>query len=84
MFAVTRLARNFHLSNNIRGILWALISTAMCAIAAAMAKLAVTEYHVLQILFFRQTIVFLSCLPATVKSFPCSLKTRHSVMPGDW
>lgn len=42
-----------------------------------MAKAAVLEYHVLQILFFRQIFVFLSSLPSIAKSFPESLKTKH-------
>ncbi len=64
-------------SDNIKGILWALLATALFAIVAAMAKVAVKEYHVLQILFFRQILVFLSCLPSIAKSFPESLKTQH-------
>ncbi len=64
-------------SENAKGILWALLATALFAIVAAMAKVAVREYHVLQILFFRQALVFLSCLPSIAKSFPESLKTRH-------
>ncbi len=64
-------------SDNAKGILWALLATALFAIVAAMAKVAVREYHVLQILFFRQALVFLSCLPSIAKSFPESLKTRH-------
>lgn len=44
---------------------------------AALAKLAVTEYHVFQILFFRQVIIFLSSMPSIAKRFPQSLKTRH-------
>jgi len=49
----------------------------MFAIAAAFAKVAVTEYHVLQILFFRQIVVFLSSLPSIARSFPHSLKTQR-------
>ncbi len=63
--------------DNISGILWALLSTGLFATVAAMAKFAVTEYHVLQILFFRQAVVFLSSLPSITRSFPQSLKTRH-------
>jgi drug/metabolite transporter (DMT)-like permease len=66
--------------DNVKGILWALLATALFAIVAAMAKVAVTEYHVLQILFFRQIVVFMSCLPSIAKSFPGSLKTQHSKM----
>ncbi len=49
----------------------------MFALTAAMAKVAVTEYHVLQILFFRQVVVFFSSLPSITRSFPQSLKTEH-------
>ena len=65
------------LSSNAQGILWALFAYALFAVAAAMAKLASVDYHVLQILLFRQLVVFLSCLPSIAKSFPCSLKTQH-------
>ncbi len=65
------------ISLNTRGVLWALLSFALFAVAAAMAKAASLEYHVLQILFFRQAVVFLSCLPSIAKSFPGSLKTEH-------
>ncbi len=65
------------LPDNIKGILWALLATGLFAIVAAMAKVAVTEYHVLQILFFRQAMVFLSSVPSIKKSFPESLKTQH-------
>ncbi len=67
-------------SDNVRGILWALLATALYALVAAMAKLAVDEYHVLQILFFRQIVVFLSCIPALVRTYPDCLQTRHPVM----
>lgn len=63
--------------DNIKGILWALAAAGLFAAVAAMAKVAVSEYHVLQILFFRQVIVFLSSLPSIWRDFPQSLKTRH-------
>ncbi len=47
------------------------------ATAAAMAKVAVTEYHVLQILFFRQLVVFASSVPAVSRNFPSALYSRH-------
>lgn len=65
------------LSLNAQGILWALLAYALFAVAAAMAKIASVEHHVLQILFFRQLLVLLSCLPSIAKSFPNSLKTEH-------
>ncbi len=64
-------------TDNIDGILWALLAAALFSSVAAMAKVAVAEYHVLQILFFRQIIVFLSSLPSIKKSFPQSLKTHY-------
>ena len=70
-------ATNPAMSENIQGVLWALLATGLFAIVAAMAKVAVNEYHVLQILFFRQVAVFLSSLPSIAKSFPQSLKTEH-------
>ena len=54
-----------------------MLATAFFATAAALAKIAVTEFHVLQILFFRQVVVFLSCLPTIATSFPDSLKTAY-------
>lgn len=64
-------------ADNLTGVLWAMLATALFALAAALAKFAVTEYHVLQILFFRQIVVFASALPAIARSFPGSLKTKH-------
>ncbi len=65
---------------NIQGALWALLATGVFAMVAALAKLAVAEYHVLQILFFRQMMVLLSALPSISRDFPQSLKTQHPVM----
>ncbi len=65
------------MSNNTKGILWALLAAALFSIVIAMAKVAVVDYHVLQILFFRQIVVFLSSLPDIAKSFPDSLKTKR-------
>lgn len=65
------------LTHNVQGIGWALVATALFTAAAAMAKVAVNEYHVLQILFFRQLVVFASSLPAICRSFPQSLRTLH-------
>jgi drug/metabolite transporter (DMT)-like permease len=65
------------LPDNTRAILWALLATALFATVAAMAKVAVEHYHVLQILFFRQIVVFLSSLPMISRSFPESLRTHY-------
>ncbi len=65
------------MNNNTQGIMWALVAGALFSVTAAMAKIAVTEYHVLQILFFRQLVVLLSSLPSIANTFPQSLKTRN-------
>lgn len=65
------------MSDNMKGIFWAIVATGLFSLVAALAKVAVTDYHVLQILFFRQIVVFLSALPEIKRSFPQSLKTRH-------
>lgn len=65
------------LPDNTRAILWALLATALFAIVAAMAKVAVEHYHVLQVLFFRQIVVFLSSLPLISQAFPESLRTHY-------
>jgi len=62
---------------NIQAIRWALLSTALFAGVSALAKVAVVDYHVLQILFFRQVFVFLSAVPTVIKTFPHSLRTKH-------
>ncbi len=65
------------MSNNIKGVLWGLLSAALFTLASALAKIAVIEYHVLQILFFRQCFVFASALPVLLKTFPHGFTTKH-------
>ncbi len=65
------------MSSNSKGILWALVATALFALSSAMSKIAVADYHVLQILFIRQIVVFFSVLPSIAKSFPENLKTDY-------
>ena len=62
---------------NIQAIYWALLASALFAGVSAMAKLAVVDFHVLQIVFFRQIIVLLSALPTVIKTFPHSLRTKY-------
>ena len=75
------------MTNNSKAAFLALISTALITGVAALSKAAVVDYHVLQILFFRQCIVFLSTLPQITQGFPNSLKTKnpkvHVVRLGD-
>jgi drug/metabolite transporter (DMT)-like permease len=70
------------MSKNLQGILWALLATVLYAVTAAMGKVAASEFHILQILFFRQIIVFLSVLPAITHNFPENLKTSHPLAHG--
>jgi len=46
------------MTNNSKAAFLALISTALITGVATLSKAAVVDYHVLQILFFRQCIVF--------------------------
>jgi len=75
--AKERTAVGIGSSTNLQGILWALLATGLFATVAAMAKFAVTEYHVLQILLFRQMVVLLSSVPTIAKDFPGALKTER-------
>lgn len=56
------------------------MAVAMFATTTAMAKVAVNEFHVLQILFFRQLVVLLSSLPSIARAFPRSLQTRYPLL----
>ncbi len=70
------------MSKNLQGMFWALLATALFGVVAAMAKVAVAETHVLQILFIRQVVVFVSVLPQLVRGFPASLRTSHPLLHG--
>ena len=65
------------MTSNQKAVLLALCSTALMTATASLAKLAAHDYHVLQILFFRQIVILLSTLPLLVKDFPNALKTSH-------
>ena len=66
--------------DNVRACYWAILATAMFSIAAVLAKIAVDEFHVLQILFFHQIVVLISCMPSIVRSFPESLRTKYPLL----
>ena len=70
------------MSDNSRAALLALISVALMSLAWAVTKAAVVEYHVLQVLFFRQAIVLSSTLPQIKRHFPESLKTKQPLLHG--
>ncbi len=65
------------LSGNARGILWGAAAAGLFAAVTAMAKVAVQEFHVLQIRFFRQIVVLLSASPQISKDIPGSLRMRR-------
>ena len=64
-------------SRNAEAILWALLAAGLFALAAAMAKRAILDFHVLQILFFRQIIVLASAVPVISRDFPACLRTSQ-------
>jgi len=70
------------MSRNLEGAMWALAAAALYAVSAALGKFAANDYHILQILFFRQIIVFLSVLPIIARNFPDNLKTQHPLAHG--
>lgn len=63
--------------DNVQGVMWALVSTGLFTAAAAAAKALTGDYHVLEILFFRQIFVLMSTIPGCVSGFPESLKFRR-------
>lgn len=65
------------MSNNFRAILWALIATALFAIVTAMVKPAIDKFHVLQVLFVRQAVVFRSITPALTFGLSRTLATKR-------
>ncbi|MFY0682717.1 MAG: DMT family transporter [Thalassovita sp.] len=65
------------MKDNSRGIAWALLAALLFAVVAAMAKLALRDFHILQILFFRQAVVFLCALPALTLARPFRLRSQH-------
>ncbi len=59
-----------------KAVLWALSATALYAVSAAMSKLALQQFNVLQVLFVRQLIVLLLVLPALVRT-PDLIRRLH-------
>jgi drug/metabolite transporter (DMT)-like permease len=68
------------MTNNVKAILWALLATAFFSLGAALVKLAIRDYHILQILFFRQSIVLLTILPSLVRVGPSLLQTKRPAL----
>lgn len=68
----------FHkLPGNVKGTIWALAATAMFVMVAALVKLASQDYHIAQILFFRQAVMLLLVAPTILRHFPHSLRTAR-------
>ncbi len=61
--------------DNVKGGLWILNAAMAFSIVAVIIKLLGTHYHVMQILFVRQTIMGLMVAPIVVRDFPDVLKT---------
>jgi len=70
------------MNTSVKGMILALIAAGLFSFTAAMGKMAASEFHVLQILFFRQIIIFLSVLPCLRRNFPVVLKTKHPTLHG--
>jgi drug/metabolite transporter (DMT)-like permease len=68
---------NSALAGNVRGSLFALAAAAMFTIVSALVKYASTDYHVAEILFFRQLVMLLFVLPVLIQTFPSNLRTKR-------
>ncbi len=66
-----------NLPGNVRGTIFALAAAAMFTVVTALVKLAATDYHVAQILLFRQAVMLIFLLPLLLKHFPQSLITKR-------
>lgn len=67
------------MSNTTKAIVLALLSTAFFTAANAMIKVAADDYHVFQLIFFRQSIILLSTMPAILRNWPATLKTKRPI-----
>lgn len=65
------------LPGNVRGTIFALAAAAMFTVASALVKFAAKDYHVAQILLFRQVVMLIFIMPVLVRHFPNSLKTKR-------
>ena len=65
------------LPGNVRGTIFALAAAAMFTVVSALVKFIGKDYHVAQILLFRQALMLIFVLPILLKSYPESLKTKR-------
>lgn len=68
------------LSNNTRGICWALLATFLMAIMSTIIKLLGDRMHVTQILMLRQFFMLIISMPIIIKGFPGSIKTQAPLL----
>ncbi|KZL21401.1 Riboflavin transporter [Pseudovibrio axinellae] len=68
------------LSNNTRGICWALLATFLMAVMSTIIKLLGDHLHVTQILMLRQFFMLAISAPVVIKGFPGSLKTQAPLL----
>ena len=68
------------LTGNVRGAIFGLIAAAMFTVVSALVKFAAQDYHVVQILFFRQSVMLLTMLPIIAGNFPQSLRTKRPLL----
>ncbi len=65
------------LPGNVRGAIFGLMAAAMFTVVSALVKYAAKDYHIVQILFFRQLVMLVTMLPIIVQTFPDSLRTTR-------
>lgn len=62
---------------NVRGALWMVMAALFFSISVAFIKDVGQRLHVTQILFVRQSVMFITVLPVLINGFPLILKTNH-------
>jgi drug/metabolite transporter (DMT)-like permease len=65
------------ITGNVRGSLFALAAAAVFTVASALVKIATKDYHVWEILLFRQLTMLVFVLPMLFHNFPANLKTKR-------
>ena len=68
------------LPGNVRGTLFALVAAALFTVVSAIVKYAARDYHIAQILLFRQVVMFAIISPVVWRHFPYSLRTKRPVL----
>jgi len=66
-----------NLPGNVRGTIFGLGAAAMFTVASGLVKFAAQDYHIAQILLFRQIVMLIVIMPVLIKHFPHSLKTKR-------